>query len=79
MVRKEKKIKGFFSLVFILVVNFLNHFDGYYLLKNFFFFFFQLSVKFLPNILNRMYAVPRGGKDFIKRETKGKSRLVQYN
>lgn len=33
----------------------------------------QLSVKFLPNILNRMYAVSSGGKDFIKRETKGKT------
>lgn len=33
----------------------------------------QLSVKFSLNILNRMYAVPSGGKDFIKRETKGKT------
>lgn len=33
----------------------------------------QLSVKFLPNILNHIYAVPSGGKDFIKRETKGKT------
>lgn len=33
----------------------------------------QLSAKFLLNILNRMYAVPSGGKYFIKRETKGKT------
>ena len=55
------------------MVNFQNHFDGYYLLKNIFLSMVQLSVKFLPNILNHIYAVPSGGKDFIKRETKGKT------
>lgn len=55
------------------MVNFLNHFDGYYLLKDIFPFMVQLSVKFLLNILNRMYTVPSDGKDFIKRETKGKT------